>query len=1048
MWIARRVSMPVILVLLAAVGLAAERVPWTSSRIQGTPEPPHPYRSVRAFPKLTFKEPMFLIRAPGIERWFLGERFGRIYSFPKNPNVAKADLVIDVKTQVKSWDPAGKVRGFQECYAMTFHPQFAKNRYCYICYLLSGKNNEELTDGTRISRFTVSDTDPPRIDPASEKIILTFLCGGHNGCDLHFGNDGYLYISTGDGTGPNPPDGRDTGQDISDLLGAILRIDVDREGEPGGVSPRRNYAIPPDNPFIKTPGARPEIYAYGLRNPFRMSFDRVTGDLWVGDVGWELWEMIHKIKKGGNYGWSVMEGRLEIRPNAKRGPTPILPPTIEFPHTEAASITGGYVYRGKRLPELQGAYICGDWATRKLWATKFDGDRQLWHKEIAHTAQRVVGFGEDVDGELYYLHHDEKGSIHYLVPNEAAAKFTNNFPRKLSQTGLFAAVPEHRLAPGVLPFQVNASRWADHATAERFVALPGTTSGKMFDKYVWIDPEFYGSYFFPKTDAVLGETLSIEMERGKPLSRKRLETQILHWDGTLWRGYSYLWNDTGSDADLVEPRGKDLVLDIADANVPGGKTKQTWHVPSRGECLICHNPWAGIALAFTPRQLNRDIEIHGKKVNQVDYFKSLGMLELWHHARKDVPLAKPLPERLVDPYDTTADLDRRARSYLQVNCVHCHQYNAGGTVDMDLRVDTPLVGTKTVGVKPVQGNFGLPDGRIIAPGDPYRSTLYYRMAKHGRGRMPHLGSSLVDEPGIRLINEWIRKLPTNADAWIMLQRLRDLDEKEALARERASEKQDIEDESYRQASYKDRTEPTKDDIAQARQEVEKRVAKAAKERPIERADIIRKLLVSADASLILMREMAEDRIAPSTRPELIKAAMTHPDPLVRDLFERFAPDSMRIERLGSNIEPQKLLALSGNADRGREAFFLPTFQCGSCHTVKGKGGQVGPDLTQVAARLKKEQILESILEPSKVIDQKFWTYAAETTAGQLHVGLLVEKNDREVVLRQVGNKDLRLPARDVAALAPQKTSLMPDNLLRDATPQQAADLLAFLQSLK
>src|SRR5262249_10436625 len=158
------------------------------------------------------------------------------------------------------------------------------------------------------------------------------------------------------GTGPNPPDGRDTGQDISDLLGGILRIDVDRTdpAEPRGASPRKNYAIPPDNPFIKTPGARPEIYAYGMRNPFRMSFDRPTGDLWVGDVGWELWEMIYKVQKGGNYGWSVKEGRLEIRPNAKRGPTPILPPTIDFPHTEAASITGGYVYRGKRLPELYG----------------------------------------------------------------------------------------------------------------------------------------------------------------------------------------------------------------------------------------------------------------------------------------------------------------------------------------------------------------------------------------------------------------------------------------------------------------------------------------------------------------------------------------------------------------------------------------------------------------------------------------------------------------------------------------------------------------------
>lgn len=1026
-----------------ATAHAATRVPWTTSKIRGTPEPPRPYRSERAFPKLTFREPMFLVRAPGVERWFLGERFGKIFSFPKDPKVEKADLALDLKADVHSWAPDSKVKGFQECYSMTFHPQFAKNRYCYVCYLLSGKNGEDLPDGTRISRFKVTDTDPPRIDPKSETIILTFLCGGHNGCDLHFGNDGYLYISTGDGTGPNPPDGRDTGQDITDLLSSILRIDVDR------TEAAKQYAIPPDNPFLTTPRARHEIYAYGLRNPFRMSFDRATGDLWVGDVGWELREMIHKVQKGGNYGWSVMEGRLEIRPNARRGPTPILPPTIELPHTEAASITGGYVYHGKRLPELNGAYICGDWATRRLWATKFEGDRQVWHKEIASTAQRVVAFGEDVDGELYFLHHDEKGSIHYLVPNEAAGQFNDAFPRKLSQTGLLSSVPEHRLAPGVLPFEVNAARWADFASAERFVALPGTSTARLFANYVWIDSEFYGSYLFPAAETVLGETLSLEIEPGNPKSRKRLETQILHWDGKLWRGYSYLWNDAGTDADLVEPSGKDLHFDIADSALPGGKRKQTWHVPSRAECMVCHNPWAGIALGFTPRQLNREVVIDGQKVNQVDHFKKLGVIDLWHHGkRKDVPLIEPLPEKLVDPRDETASLDRRARSYLQVNCAHCHQYNAGGTVDVDLRVDTLLAGTKTVGVKPVQGAFGLPDGRIIAPGDPYRSILYYRMAKHGRGRMPHLGSTLVDEPGVRLIGDWIRRLPTNADAWTLLQRLREVDEANALAREKADQKQETEDESYRVAGENNRTEPTKDDIAAARDRIEKRIAKGAKERPVERAEIYRKLLASADATLIFMQEMSEGRVPASSRPEVIAAAMSHPDPLVRDLFERFAPQSMRSERLGSAIVPEKLLALSGNADRGREAFFLSTFQCGNCHTVKGKGGQVGPDLSQVAVRLSRAQILESILEPSKVIEAKYLTYTAETASGQLHVGLLVDKNDREVVMRQVGNKELRLPAKEVVTLQPQKTSLMPDQLLRDATAQQAADLLAFLQSLR
>ena len=157
---------------------------------------------------------------------------------------------------------------------------------------------------------------------------------------------------------PSPPDVMMTGQDCSDLLSSVLRIDVDH-AEPG-----KPYRIPPDNPFVNMPGVRPEIWAFGFRNPWKMSFDRATGDLWVGDVGWELWELIFKVKRGGNYGWSVMEGPQPVNVEGRRGPTPILPPIKAHPHSEAASITGGYVYHGTRLPELAGAYIYGDYQIR------------------------------------------------------------------------------------------------------------------------------------------------------------------------------------------------------------------------------------------------------------------------------------------------------------------------------------------------------------------------------------------------------------------------------------------------------------------------------------------------------------------------------------------------------------------------------------------------------------------------------------------------------------------------------------------------------------
>ena len=247
-----------------------------------------------------------------------------------------------------------------------------------------------------------------------------------------------------------------------------------------------------------------------------MSFDRPTGDLWVGDVGWELWEMIYRVKPGGNYGWSVMEGPQAVRPDGKRGPTPISPPNLAFPHTEAASITGGYVYRGKRLKDLAGTYICGDWVTRKLWGTRFDGDKIVSHQELAQGNQRVVAFGLDQDQELYFLHHDEAGTIHQLVPNEAVKDYRADFPRKLSETGLFSSAKDHVPAPGVMPFSINAEQWADHAVAERFVALPGTTTARMYDRFVPIPGGFFsGQVFFPK-DSVLAKTLSLEMVAGNP----------------------------------------------------------------------------------------------------------------------------------------------------------------------------------------------------------------------------------------------------------------------------------------------------------------------------------------------------------------------------------------------------------------------------------------------------------------------------------------------------------------------------------------------------
>jgi putative heme-binding domain-containing protein len=960
-----------------------QRVPWTTSRVTGSPEPPHPYTIERAFPKLQFKNPLLMARAG--DRFFVGEHAGKIFSFPDDQNAAKADLFLDLTTELR-WDKS-RFKNIDAVYGLAFHPKFAENHYCYVCYVLNSvKDGEQLPDGSRVSRFVVT-SDPPRVDPKSEKVLITWLAGGHNGGDIHFGKDGFLYISTGDGASPNPPDPLDTGQDIGDLLSSVLRIDVDHEDK------GRAYAVPPDNPFVKTPGARPEVWAYGFRNPWRMSFDRATGDLWVGDVGWELWEMIYRVKKGSNYGWSVMEGPQPVKPEGKRGPTPILPPNLSFPHTEAASITGGYVYRGKRLPDLEGAYLCGDWVTRKLWATKFDGDKVVWHKEIAQGTQRVVAFGEAKDGEVYFLDYDDPGRIFRLVPNPAANEKHPDFPRKLSETGLFASVKDQVPAPGVVPFSISAEQWADYATAERLLALPGSSTAKMYDSWVPIPGGFFsGMVFFPK-DGVLARTVSIEMERGKPSTRRRLETQLLHFDGGLWRGYTYAWNDEQTDAVLVPAVGADRPLTVIDSKAPGGKRKQTWHIPSRAECMTCHNPWAGHALAFTLAQLDRDHDYGGVSDNQVRALRHAGLIELLHNPEEKGGRFR-MPPRLTDPQDATAPIDARARSYLHANCAHCHRFGAGGSVDMELKYDTPLDRMKVLETRPMQGTFEMPGAQIVAPGDPYRSTLYYRVAKLGRGRMPHIGSEVVDERGLRLIRDWIRQLPIRKDERQLVERLHEL-------------------------------------------------------KGAERAGTIDRLLVSPSSALLLADALGEDRLPAPVRAQVLAASQKLADATVRDLFERFIPDEQRVKRLGSVIKPEQILSLKGNAQRGRELFFKSSgLQCITCHRIDGTGSTLGPDLSQIGKKATRGQILESLLEPSKVIEPAYVAYLLETTDGKVYTGLLGSKSDTEVVLKVAGDKEVRVPAAKVERLAPQSKSLMPELLLRDLTAEQAADLLEFLSGLK
>jgi uncharacterized repeat protein (TIGR03806 family) len=744
--------------LLAAIAAAAEpeslirkpygierRTAWTTSKVIGSPEPPPPYRTARAFPRLTFFEPLDMAAAPGGERLWVAERKGRLLSFVPNQDAAHADVALELVTK----DAAGQSVP-QTVYGFTLHPKFKDNGYVYVTWIPDG-SREGIPTGTRVSRFTARG-EPPLIDRGSEKKILEWPNGGHNGGCLRFGPDGMLYIVTGDGSGI--ADEFQIGQDLDSILGKLLRIDVDRP------DPGKAYGVPKDNPFVGRVGARPETWAYGLRQFWRYNFDRATGDLWGGEIGQDLWEMVLRIERGGNYGWSVQEGTHPFRPERKVGPTPILKPVVEHPHSDFRSITGGYIYRGSRLPELAGHYIYGDFDTGRVWAFQPQAPSQpvLNHRELARTSLRIVSFGEDAQGELYLVDFTG-GGLHQLVKNDQPDD-SASFPRKLSETGLFASTRDHQVAPGLIPYSVNSQLWSDHATKERFLALPG--NGQIgFDTVTYPQPSPGATpgWAFPD-GTVLVKTFSMELERGNPASSKRLETRLLHFQqlpGTqeygdqYWRGYTYVWNDEQTDAELLRAEGLDKTLHI---KVGDKMVEQNYRFPSRTECVLCHTNAAKFALGANTVQLNRDHDYGGMVANQLATFDHLGLFK--------EPLPKPPAElpKLANYDDLSQPLEARARAYLHANCAHCHVKWGGGNAEFKLVATLPLTELGIANMPPGHGGFGLANPRILAPGKPDESVLLHRMTLTGLGRMPHIGSRVPHDAAVELVREWIEQLPT------------------------------------------------------------------------------------------------------------------------------------------------------------------------------------------------------------------------------------------------------------------------------------------------
>lgn len=353
-----------------------------------------------AFPALAFRRPVHLTFPPdGTDRLFVTLQAGRIMVFENDEEVSKAQEFLDIRERVSD-------RGNEEgLLGLAFDPDYRRNGYFYV-YYTAGDPRRSV-----VSRFSVSDEEPERADPASEMPILQVRqpFANHNGGQILFGPDGFLYIGLGDGGGRG--DSAGNAQDPSTLLGAILRIDV------GTLDSKGTYTVPADNPFAGSGGgARGEIWAYGLRNPWRFSFDRETGDLWAGDVGQDRYEEVDIITPGANYGWNVMEATHCYRVSRGCDQANLAPPVIEYGSEDGCSITGGYVYRGSLLPSLLGAYVYGDFCSGKIWALRHDGTRVTEHMQIVDSGLSISSFGEDRLGEILVVSLD--GGIYRLVERE------------------------------------------------------------------------------------------------------------------------------------------------------------------------------------------------------------------------------------------------------------------------------------------------------------------------------------------------------------------------------------------------------------------------------------------------------------------------------------------------------------------------------------------------------------------------------------------------------------------------------------------------------
>lgn len=763
------------------------------------------WKTVRSFPNLTFTDPMWVTPWPGTDDLLMVERMGRLRRFPNRQDAVPGDL-----STILNWRGRTQTRGDDGgFYSAVFHPEFTDptdpKRFLFLCYthqLQEGTNTVRGDSYWRLTRLEFDATGA--LIPDSETILISLYDPQrwHNGGAMFFGPKGFLYLSNGDGGHSGNP--FENGQVLDkSLFSVVIRIDVDERGGavshpirrqpqeikalPEGVTPSytQNYYIPSDNPWVEDPALpgeeapfMEEIYACGLRSPHTMHYDPPTGQVWLGDVGFQDREELNLFlldpdnsvppKSGPNFGWDKQEGFLGGGlPLGAPGLETL--PTLDYDRSVGACVIAGGIYRGsKHSLDLFGKVILGDNRTGMLWSVDYQDGRPALLEELTvltdgdpllgGNVRGLTNICRDQEGELLLLYSASSNNPAGKIYTLESADPNPEPPALLSQTGAFSDLPSLTPAPFLLPYSVNSPLWSDRALKRRWIALPNDGLHDTPAEQITYDRD--DNWIFP-AGTILVKHFELPVDERDSSLTTRLETRFIVClpEGAKY-GVTYRWRPDGSDADLISNRE---TADYQITQTDGSTLTQRWQFPSRSDCLACHNSTAGQALGLRTHQLNGSFLYPDSRIiaHQLQTWSTLQMLDRQLSSSEIAATLRSTPL-----HDGTVPLEHRVRSYLDSNCAHCHRPGALGP-GFDARLAVPLHRQKLLNEalrSDLEGRFDLDpshqnDGQII-PGDPSLSAVHFRLAhsQPNPAAMPPLAKNLVDDEALHSLATWIRGL--------------------------------------------------------------------------------------------------------------------------------------------------------------------------------------------------------------------------------------------------------------------------------------------------